>query len=285
MAKVVIAGCGFAGLATGRAFLAAGWEVVGLTHSEESAAELRGEDFPVLGCDITDRERLSALPEVKGAEVVIHAASSGRGGAEQYRAVYLGGAKALAEVMQPRVIVFTSSTSVYAQTDGSWVSEESEANPDRETGQILRETEEFVIGCGGIVARLGGIYGPGRSVLLRKFLAGEAVIEGDGFKWLNQIHREDIASGLLHLVTVKAGGIFNLSDDQPLEQRAVYEFLAERFKREMPPRGAIDLNRKRGWTNKRVSNAKLRLSGWVAGYASFLDAVVRDGDLVGSEIS
>ena len=86
-------------------------------------------------------------------------------------------------------------------------------------------------------------------------------------------------------MTVKAGGIFNLSDDPPLEQRAVYEFLAERFKREMPPRGAIDLNRKRGWTNKRVSNAKLRLSGWVAGYASFFDAVVRDGDLVGSEIS
>jgi len=283
MAKVVIAGCGFAGLATGRAFLGAGWEVVGLTHSEESAAALRGERFPILGCDITNRERLSELREVKEAEVVIHLASSGRGGAEQYRAVYLGGAKALAEVIQPRALVFTSSTSVYAQTDGSWVSEESEANPDRETGQILRETEEFVMGCGGIVARLAGIYGPGRSVLLRKFLAREAVIEGDGLKWLNQIHREDIASGLLHLVTLRAGGIFNLSDDQPLRQREVYEFLAERFKRELPPSGAIDLNRKRGWTNKRVSNAKLRLSGWVARYSSFFEAVERDGDLVGSE--
>ena len=114
-------------------------------------------------------------------------------------------------------------------------------------------------------------------------MAREAVIEGDGLKWLNQIHREDIASGLLHLVTLRAGGIFNLSDDQPLRQREVYEFLAERFKRELPPSGAIDLNRKRGWTNKRVSNAKLRLSGWVARYSSFFEAVERDGDLVGSE--
>ena len=76
---------------------------------------------------------------------------------------------------------------------------------------------------------------------------------------------------------MKAGGILNLSDDQPLEQRAVDEFLAELFKREMPPRGAIDLNRKRGWTNKRVSNVKLRLYGWVTGYAPFFDAVNRDG--------
>ncbi len=51
-----------------------------------------------------------------------------------------------------------------------------------------------------MVARLAGIYGPGRSALLRKFLSGEARIENGGERYLNQVHRDDIAAALLHLV-------------------------------------------------------------------------------------
>ena len=280
MSKVVIAGCGFTGLATARLFAGAGWEVVGVTHSAESAAALGAEKFRVVTCDITDRAALAARGELHGAEAVIHCASSGRGGVEQYRAVYLGGVQALGELLAPGLLVFTSSTSVYAQTDGGWVTESSAAEPDRETGRVLRETEEWVVARNGLVARLAGIYGPGRSVLLRKFFAGEAVIEGDGGKWINQAHRDDIAAALVHLVTAQARGIFNVSDDEPLTQRAVYEWLARRFARPVPPGGPIDMNRKRGWTNKRVSNAKLRASGWVARYPSFFTAVENDAGLL-----
>ncbi len=280
MSKVVIAGCGFTGLATARLFAGAGWEVVGVTHSVESAVALGTEKFRVVACDITDRAALAACGELRGAEAVIHCASSGRGGVEQYRAVYLDGARALGEVLAPGLLAFTSSTSVYAQTDGAWVTEESAAEPDRETGRVLRETEEWVIARNGLVTRLAGIYGPGRSVLLRKFFAGEAVIEGDGAKWINQVHRDDIASALVQLVTARARGVFNVSDDEPLAQRGVYEWLARRFARAMPPTGEIDLNRKRGWTNKRVSNAKLRASGWTARYPSFFAAVDNDSALL-----
>ncbi len=284
MSKVIVAGCGFVGLATARLFAGAGREVVGVTHSVESAALLRAETFSVVACDITDRAALAACGELRGAEVVIHCASSGRGGVEQYRAVYLNGARALAEVLAPRTLFFTSSTSVYAQTDGAWVSEESAAAPDRETGRVLREAENFVLAQGGVVARLAGIYGPGRSVLLRKFFAGEAVIEGDGSKWINQAHRDDIASALVHLVTTGARGVFNVSDDEPLAQRAVYAWLAERFDRPLPPCGPIDTDRKRGWTDKRVSNAKLRATGWQARYPSFFAAVESDPALLAASM-
>lgn len=280
MGKIVIAGCGFTGLAAARLFVEKGWAVVGITHAPESAVALRGEAFPAVACDITDRAALAACGELRGADAVIHCASSGRGGVEQYRAVYLGGARALAEVLAPRTLVFTSSTSVYAQTDGAWVSEESAAEPDRETGRVLRETEEFVLAQGGVVARLAGIYGPGRSVLLRKFFAGEAVIEGDGAKWINQVHRDDIAGALVQLVIASARGVFNVSDDEPLAQSAVYSWLAGRFARPLPPSGPIDTNRKRGWTNKRVSNAKLRATGWQARYPSFFAAVENDPALL-----
>ncbi len=280
MPRVLIAGCGFVGLATARLFFERGWEVVGCTHSPESAAGLAGESFPVVAADIADREAVAAHAARGPFDAVIHCASSGRGGAEQYRRVYLEGAQNLAAVFAPATLLFTSSTSVYAQTDGAWVTEESPAEPDRETGRLLRETEEFVIAQHGIVARLGGIYGPGRSVLLRKFFDGTATIEGDGAKWINQAHRDDIASALVHLVTTRAHGIFNVSDDQPLAQRALYAWLAERFSRPLPPSGPIDLNRKRGWTNKRVSNAKLRALGWQPCFPSFCDAVANDPTLV-----
>lgn len=277
MSRVLVAGCGFAGLATARLLHARGWEVLGATHSPESAAALSGEPFPVIACDITNRKALAALPWM---DAVIHCASSSHGGADQYRAVYGDGARNLAEVLGAPQFIFTSSTSVYAQTDGSPVTEDSPAEPGRETGQILRAAEECVLAGGGTVARLAGIYGPGRSVLLRKFFSGEAVLEAGGQRYLNQIHRDDIARALVHLLESKLDGLFNVSDDQPLTQRAVYEWLAARFQRPLPPDGPADLSRKRGWTSKQVSNAKLRALGWQPRFPSFFHAVEHDPGLV-----
>ena len=280
--RVLIAGCGFVGLATARVLHGAGSEVRGLTHSEESARVLAAEPFAVFAADLTDREALDAQAAWQ-PEVVIHCASSGRGGVEQYQRVYLEGVRNLAKIFQPRMLVFTSSTSVYAQTSGEWVTELSVAAPDRETGKVLRETEDLVLARGGAVARLAGIYGPGRSVLLRKFLASEAVLEDGGGRFINQAHRDDIASALALLVSQGASGIFNVADHKPMTQREVYEWLARRFGRLLPPEGPIDPHRKRGWTNKRVSNAKLRALGWAPRYPSFLDAVEREGQSLAAD--
>jgi nucleoside-diphosphate-sugar epimerase len=130
------------------------------------------------------------------------------------------------------------------------------------------------------VARLAGIYGPGRSVLLRKFLTGEALIEGDGRRWINQIHRDDAASGLFLLAGLRVPGIFNLGDSSPLEQRSLYAGLAERFAMPLPPEGPINTERKRGWTHKQVSNARLRALGWSPRYPDFFSALENDPDLV-----
>ena len=278
--KILIAGCGFVGLATARAFHIAGWEVTACTHSEESAAKFRGEPFPVEACDISDSESVRAREAWRNLDAIVHCASSGKGGVDAYRRVYLEGLRNLRGILAPRLLVFTSSTSVYSQSDGSWVTEKSEASPERETGRVLRAAEEYLLAEGGAVARLAGIYGPGRSVLLRKFFDGEARIEGDGSRWINQAHRDDIASALECIVTKGAQGIFNVSDDRPMMQKAIYGWLAERFNRPMPASGPIDPNRKRGWTSKRVGNAKLRGIGWTPQYSSFLDAVESDPGLL-----
>ena len=280
--RVIVAGCGYLGLQVARLLHASKWDVIGLTHSEQSAAKLEGEPFLVIPCDISDRDAVESFASEIGGEpaAILHCASSGGGDASVYRDVYLKGTINLIEVLQPQRFVFCSSTSVYAQTDGDWVTEDSDALPTRVTGQVLREAEEFVLGHTGIIARLSGIYGPKRSVLLRRFFADEAVIDGDGRRWVNQIQRDDAASALALLVENGSPGIYNVSDDSPSPQFELYDWLAKQFDKPRPPFGPVDEDRKRGVTNKYVSNAKLRSLGWKPRYPTFYDAVAADPALV-----
>lgn len=272
MARVLVAGCGYLGQAAARLFHRGGYDVVGLVHSNGSAGRLAHEKFPVLRADLADRETLNGLPGPFDA--VVHCAAPGESTPELYRAVYLEGAKHLRAAFPAAKLLFTGSTSVYAQQDGSVVTEESPAEPKREMGRILRETEEFVLGNGGFVARLSGLYGPKRSVLLRKFLEGTAAIEGDGSRYVNQIHRDDAAGAIFYLIAWHcAPGIYNVTDDAPVTQYDLYAWMAEHFRMPLPPYGPIEEERKRGVTNKRVSNAKLHALGWKCRYPSFQTAV------------
>jgi nucleoside-diphosphate-sugar epimerase len=281
MKKAVILGCGFVGARAARLFARAGWDVTGVTHSADSAARLAREPFRTLACDIADTASLSAATDLQGADAVISAVSSGRGGEEAYREVYLRGLRNVFTCLNPGRLLFVSSTSVYAQNDGSWVTEESPSEPLSPTSIILRQAEDIALDHGGITARLAGIYGPGRSALLRKFLDKTAVIEADGARYINQIHADDAANALFHLIARDLpAGIYNVADDSPVTQLACYEWLAARLGLPLPPRGPVDANRKRGVTNKRVSNAKLRSLGWTLEFPSFREALARDAELL-----
>jgi len=287
---ILIAGCGYLGQELARQAIAAGHHVLGLTRSAESAASLAAAGIPARAADLSTPllELAAEFPDITAA---VHCAAGGKGGGpDTYRAVYLEGMRQLRRAFPRARLVFTSSTSVYAQTDGSVVTEESPAHPERETGKLLRQAENETFVAGGTVLRLAGIYGPGRSVLLKQFLLGESVIDvrteapatPDG-RWVNQIHRADAASALLMAATgALAPGIYNGADSTPMLQRTIYTELARRFARPLPPEAAPDANRKRGWTHKRVDNSRLRAAGWQPRYPSWFDALDHDPALVPS---
>jgi nucleoside-diphosphate-sugar epimerase len=141
--------------------------------------------------------------------------------------------------------------------------------------RILRETEELVLEHGGIVARLAGVYGPGRSALLQKFLAGEAIVERGRDRFLNQAHRDDIATALHLLARNKARGIFNVTDHHPILLRECYQWLAAQLQRPLPVATEAPPDRKRGNSNKRVSSAKLQTLGWSPRYPTFYTAMTQ----------
>ena len=283
MPRILIAGCGYVGSATADLFHDAGWQVEGWTASSESAGELaKTARYPVAAVDLTVRGAVAGA--ASRFDAVIQSASSRGGGADDYRRIYAGGARNLVAAFPDSVLLFTSSTSVYAQSHGEWVTEESAAEPVHETGHVLRETEEFVLAQKGIVARLAGIYGPGRSALLRKFLEGKAVLEAGSGRFLNQAHRDDIAAALFLLVrraiekrptwAEEASRIYNVSDHHPISQRECYEWLAARLGRPLPPGADAPPNPKRGASNKRVSSRKLQTIGWSPRYPTFQEAMI-----------
>lgn len=271
MPKVLIAGCGFVGETAAGLFLQHGCEVLGLAASPRSS-----ELFEIAATDLTDAATLSAtLADRPPFDIVVHCASSRGGGPDGYRSVYRDGLQNLITACPGARVIYTGSTSVYNQVDGAIVDETSPTEPERETGHILLETEQIALRSGGCVARLAGIYGPGRSVLLRKFLEGTAVLEDGGDRWINQIHRDDAARALVHLALGDSSpGIYNVVDDTPATQRQAYTWLAEHFQKPLPPDGPANPNRKRGSSSKRVSNAKLRSIAWTPTYPSYRDGLV-----------
>ena len=270
--SVLIAGCGFVGLPLARSFVSAGWETTALTASEASAASFRGEPFPAYALDITEKDSFRHLSQ-RRFDVVIHCASSGRGDTNAYAAVFLAGTQNLMANLVYDRLIFSSSTSVYAQRDGSWVDETSTADPAPKTGQILRQTEDLVLASEGTVARLGGLYGPGRCAPLKKLLEGRAIIEEDGTRVMNTLHQLDAAAALHFLAGAESSGLFNVVDNEPVTEIDWFRHVCQRLHKPLPPTGPRNLDRKRGWTNKRVGNRRLRSLGWNPIYPTFKEGL------------
>jgi nucleoside-diphosphate-sugar epimerase len=274
--KTLLIGCGYIGLPLALRLAEAGHEISTWVHSTASAESLAVHHFHrVISGNVADPRLWDAVSE--DYDLVIHCASSGRGGEAAYEEVFLKGALMINAHQARARKIFVSSTSVYGQSQGEIVTEESPAEPLTATGGILREAERAALASGSTVARSPGIYGPNRGMLFEKFRRGEAIIEGDGLRWINQIHQRDLVAALAHLIEAGAPGeIYNVADNTPVTYRDYYAWCSEFLSQPMPLHGPVDTERKRGLTNKRVSNAKLRATGWSLTYPSFREGLTVD---------
>src|SRR5262245_25539169 len=117
--RVLIVGCGYVGLPLGAELVRHGHEVFGLRRSNGGEAELLAAGLKPVIADITRPEDLAQLPGP--FDWVVNTVSSTKGGVDEYRQVYLEGTRHLLEWLAtspPKKYVYTSSTSVYGQTDG-----------------------------------------------------------------------------------------------------------------------------------------------------------------------
>ena len=273
--RVLIVGCGYVGVPLGAELVRLGHEVFGLRRKPSAEGELMAAGIQPLTGDVTRPETLAKLP--RDFDWVVNCVAAG-GNAENYREIYLQGTRHLIDWLAPnppQKFVYTSSTSVYAQNDGSQVKESSPTEPLADTSKILVETEKVLLeasqGSRGfaphqafpaVILRVAGIYGPERGHWFKQFLQGTAHLEGTGSRFLNMIHRDDLVGCIISaLKSGRAGEIYNAVDDEPVSQLHLFQWLAQAVDKPLPPSEPENPTaiRRRGVTNKRVSNRKLKM--------------------------
>jgi nucleoside-diphosphate-sugar epimerase len=266
--RVLIVGCGYVGVPLGAELVQLGHEVFGLRRNLAAKNELKAAGIQPLFGDVTKPDELKNLP--RDFDWVVNCVAAG-GDADNYREIYFNGTKNLIEWLAPnppKKFVYTSSTSVYAQNDGSPVNESSPTEPTAETSKILVETEKILLDAAAqkkflaVILRVAGIYGPDRGHWFKQFLKGSAHFEGDGARFLNMIHLDDLIGCIIAaLKSGRAGQIYNAADDEPVSQLHFFQWLAQAVDKPLPPSAPENPgeNRRRGVTNKRVSNRKLKM--------------------------
>lgn len=264
--KILIAGCGDVGNALATRLLADGCEVWGVRRRVEALAK----GVRPWRIDLTDPEQFDPPPAA--FDYVFYTASADRRDEEHYRSVYVDGLRDLLSALRDancplRRVFFTSSTAVYGQSNGEWVDEHSATEPSRFNGRILLEAEAIVREAPetGINVRLSGIYGPGRTRLVRKVRDEEATPTAS---WTNRIHVEDCAGALHHLMRVGAPEDLYLgSDDEPATTADVVNWMSAELG-VAAPRPALSENHAER-LNKRCRNARLRETGYQFQYPTF----------------
>ena len=278
--RVLIIGCGYVGIPLGTELVRLGHEVFGLRRTADADSELKAAGISPLVADVSRRDELEKLP--RDFDWVVNTVSSTKGGAAEYEQVYLNGTRNLIAWLganPPKKFVYTSSTSVYGQTDGSAVKESSPTEPQSDTSRILVQTEKLLLDAAGqgkfpaAILRVAGIYGPERGHLFQQYLRNEAKMPGHGERLINMVHRDDLVGAIITaLKSGRPGEIYNVVDDEPVTQIHFFRWLSETLGKYMPPfvTDADDAQRKRGLTQKKVSNRKLTMElGYQFKYPTF----------------
>ena len=134
---------------------------------------------------------------------------------------------------------YLSTTGVYGDTQGDWVSEIDKPNPfqKRSHNRLNCEKEWIESGLPVQIFRLPGIYGPGRSTFdaIRNQKIRIILKEHQVF---SRIHVADITNAIIFLLqnknSLKFHQIINIADDEPCSQLEVIQYCYDLLGLKMP---------------------------------------------------
>lgn len=283
--RLLLFGYGFSGRALARRLAAKGWRVAATHRDPETAARIADDGAEPV--DLADRPALARV--LADVQALLVTAPPGPDGCPALNA--LVGPMADAGAF-PDWTGYLSTTGVYGDRHGGWVTEASRLAAQSIEGarRVGAERDWLDVGRGmGLtvtIFRLPGIYGPGRSAFdrLRAGRAQRIVAPGQVF---SRIHVDDLAAGLeASIARPRAGGIYNLCDDEPAANSDVIAYAARLLGIEPPPEiplaeAGLSAAALRFYAeSKRVSNARAKAElGWRPMYPTYregLGAVLRD---------
>jgi nucleoside-diphosphate-sugar epimerase len=260
----LIFGCGYLGLRTAKRWQQEDETVYGVTRSAARAKEFSQMGLRPLIADISRPETLANLPD---AETVLFSVGFDRQAERSIFDIYVSGLGHVLDALSGSVrrVIYISSSGVFGQTDGDWVTEGSPCRPTREGGIACLAAEDLLrahpLGQRAIILRLAGLYGPGRIPRRDDLVQGRPIAApSDGY--LNLIHVDDAAAIVVAAEKhANPPATYLVSDGSPVLRREYYAELA-RLVGAPPPRYEAAPSdspaARRATSDKRISNARLR---------------------------
>lgn len=263
---VLLIGCGDLGARVGLSLADRGHDVLALRRN---AARVPS---PLHGRSVDLTREAPDLAGLRPRFVVVALTARPRT-EEAYRATYVDAmARALGALEHPpERAVLVSSTAVHPSHDRPPLEDETVATAptDGPSRMLLAAEETFHERLPhGTVLRLSGLYGGSSTRLLDMVREGRV---DDPHRWTNRVHREDAAQAVVHLLTMPAepDRLYLGTDDEPAQMGDVAAHLAGLLGLPAPP--AADPAHGHG---KRLSNARLRATGWAPTRPSYREGYV-----------
>ncbi len=241
--RVLIIGCGDVGQRAAKKLVGRN-RVVALTSSPSKQADLRGQGItPVLG-NLDVPETLQRL--AGWATRVLHLAPppSDRVGEWSTDPRTLNLVRALKKRSLPRSLVYGSTSGVYGDCQGQWVSESQPVKPHTPRAMRRVDAENVVrfLGRSGVrttILRIPGIYAPDRpnGTPRERLLKGTPVLLAQDDVYTNHIHSDDLARACVAaLWRGKPQRVFHVSDDTHLKMGDYFDAAADLMGLKRPPR-------------------------------------------------
>lgn len=236
MSKIIIAGCGYVGKKITKSFNDQSDRVVCLVCSDKSYKELHG----LYDTYQFNLDEVKNLPDINylNSDIVYLVPPSSHGIDDSRIKYFLSNLDVLE---LPKKIVLISTTGVYGDCNGDWITEERQAIPGSERGLRRLSAEnvlqEFCIKnkIAYVILRVPGIYGADK-LPLQRLLDRKPVLKLSEAPWSNRIHVDDLVEACLCSINYSGDcHIFNISDDLPSSMTDYFFQVARNKGIELPP--------------------------------------------------
>jgi len=267
--KILSIGYGDIAQRAARRFVAAGHSVVGVCRHPDNKPQIDGVEL--VAADASNEQDLRVVMHGNEFGAVLVTLTPSSYDLEGYRNGYVVPCRHLQQVISgldyAPYVIYVSSTGVYGQQNGEWVDEDSPCEPESDSGRMLLQAEALVrdLPVPSTIIRCSGIYGAGRDFMLRQLKAGKVTLRES---WTNRIHQDDVARFIAFVIEhpEKRNNLYLLSDDEPVMQYEVYQWLARQLGVEVSsevepgpgPRGS-----------KRCNNTRVRNTGFTLEYPTY----------------
>ena len=229
MTQISILGCGWLGLPLAKALLENGFTIKGSTTSNEKLSVLKNLGIQPYLIALSEDETVGNLNDFldNSKILIIDVPPKLRGSEKENFVSKIRNLIPFIEKSSVEKVLFISSTSVYGE-DNLIVTEETELNPDTESGKQLVQAEQLLQSNPNFkttILRFGGLIGEDRHPI--KFLAGRTNIENPNAP-INLIHQDDSTAIILKIIkldcwneTFNAATPFHPSRKEYYTQKAI----------------------------------------------------------------